>query len=137
LYGLFGVQLGPTYDAAAYDVRQLGAEAEPGDATRLIVRASVRNAGTRAQPMPLLRLTLQDRYGNPVATRDLQPAEYVPAASKALTMLAADQRIDTEVRVVDPGRSAVGFEIDACLANASGTLTCSNDARRRATAAAR
>jgi predicted Zn finger-like uncharacterized protein len=137
LYGLFGVQLGPTYDAAAYDVRQLGAEAEPGDATRLIVRASVRNAGTRAQPMPLLRLTLQDRYGNPVATRDLQPGEYVPAASKALTMLAADQRIDTEVRVVDPGRSAVGFEIDACFANASGTLTCSNDARRRATAAAR
>jgi predicted Zn finger-like uncharacterized protein len=137
LYGLFGVQLGPTYDAAAYDVRQLGAEAEPGDATRLIVRASVRNAGTRSQPLPLLRLTLQDRYGNPVATRDLRPAEYVPAASKALTMLAADQRIDTEVRVVDPGRSAVGFEIDACLANASGTLTCSNDARRRATAAAR
>lgn len=137
LYGVFGVTLTPEWDVAAYDVRQLGAEAEPGDATRLVVRASVRNAALRAQPMPLLRLTLQDRYGKAIATRDLQPAEYLPEASRALRELGADQRLDTEIRVVDATRSAVGFEIDACLPRDSGVVVCANDARRRAQAATR
>jgi hypothetical protein len=137
LYGAFGVTLAPDWNVAAYDVRQLGAEAEPGDATRLVVRASVRNAATRAQPMPLLRLTLQDRYGKAIATRDLQPAEYLPEASRSLTELGADQRLDTEIRVVDTTRGAVGFEIDACLPSASGVLVCANDARRRAQTATR
>lgn len=137
LYAALGAPITPKWDVAAYEVRQLGAEAESGDATRLLVRASVRNTATRAQPLPLLRLTLQDRYGNAVATRDLLPREYLPAASAEMTELAADQRLDTEIRVVDPGRSAIGFEIDACLATASSTLTCSNDARRRLQSAAR
>jgi hypothetical protein len=137
LYGAFNIALAPDWNVAAYDVRQLGAETEPGDATRLIVRASIRNAATRTQPIPLLRLTLQDRYGNAIATRDLQPAEYLPEASRDMTELAADERLDTEIRVVDASRAAIGFEIDACLPTAGGVLVCANDARRRLQAATR
>ncbi len=132
LYGVFGKTLEPRWNVGAYEVRQLGAETEGSDASRLIVRASVRNAAPRAQPIPLLRLTLQDRYGNAVATRDLEPREYLPATISSAKSLAADQRVDAEIRVVDPGRSAIGFEVDACLRSAAGIVTCSNDARRRA-----
>jgi predicted Zn finger-like uncharacterized protein len=131
VYGAFGVPLDPRWNVAAYEVRQLGAETERGDASRLIIRTSVRNAGARAQPVPLLRLTLQDRYGNPVATRDLEPAEYLPAGVAPAALLSADQRVDAEVRVIDPGRSAIGFEVDACLRNTKGNVVCGNDARRR------
>jgi predicted Zn finger-like uncharacterized protein len=131
VYGWFGVTLMPRWDLTAYSVKQLGAEAEGGESTRLRVRLSLQNESQRVQPLPLLRLTLQDRFGNAVATRDLEPPEYLPPAAADLRLLEPDQRIDAELHVVDPGRAAFGFEVDACLKAESGAIGCSNDARRR------
>ena len=100
--------------------------------TRLRVRLSVQNDSARVQPLPLLRLTLQDRFGNAVATRDLEPREYLPARAADQRLLEPDQRIDAELHVIDPDRAAIGFEIDACLRGEGGTIGCANDARRRA-----
>jgi hypothetical protein len=131
VYGWFGATLTPRWDLNAYSVKQLGAEAEGGEGTRLRVRLSVQNDSDRVQPLPLLRLTLQDRYGNAVATRDLEPREYLPPRAAGQRLLEPDQRIDAELHVIDPGRAAIGFEIDACLRGEGGSIGCSNDARRR------
>jgi predicted Zn finger-like uncharacterized protein len=131
VYGWFGVAVSPRWDLNAYSVKQLGAEAEGGEGTRLRVRLSVQNDSDRVQPLPLLRLTLQDRYGNAVATRDLEPREYLPPRAAGQRLLEPDQRIDAELHVIDPGKAAIGFEIDACLRGESGSIGCANDARRR------
>ena len=47
-------------------------------------------------------------------------------------LLEPDQRIDAELHVIDPGKAAIGFEIDACLRGEGGAIGCANDARRRA-----
>ena len=132
VYGWFGVTLVPRWDLMAYSVKQLGADAEGGESTRLRVRLSLQNESQRVQPLPLLRLTLQDRFGNAVATRDLEPGDYLPPRVTGLRLLEPDQRIDAEVHVIDPGKAAFGFEIDACLRAESGAIGCANDARRRA-----
>ena len=131
VYGWFGTTLMPRWDLTAYTVTQLGAEAEGSDG-RLRVRLSVQNESSRVQPLPLLRLTLQDRFGNAVATRDLEPADYLPKRVADQRLLEPDQRIDAELHVIDPGRAAIGFEIDACLRGEGGAIGCANDARRRA-----
>ncbi len=130
-YGWFGVTLTPRWDLTAYSVKQLGAEAEGGEGTQLRVRLSVQNESPRVQPLPLLRLTLQDRYGNAVATRDLEPRDYLPPRAADQRLLEPDQRIDAELHVIDPGKAAIGFEIDACLRAEGGAIGCANDARRR------
>jgi predicted Zn finger-like uncharacterized protein len=130
VYGWFGIALTPRWDLNAYSVKQLGAEAESGEGTQLRVRLSVHNESLRVQPLPLLRLTLQDRYGNAVATRDLEPEDYLPKRVAGHRLLEPDQRIDAELHVIDPGKAAIGFEIDACLRAANGTIGCANDARR-------
>jgi hypothetical protein len=84
--------------------------------------------------LPLLRLTLQDRYGNAVATRDLEPADYLPKRVTNQRLLEPDQRIDVELNVVDSNKAAIGFEIDACLRGEGGAIGCANEARRRAAA---
>ena len=84
------------------------------------------------QPLPLVRLTLKDRYGNAVATRDLTPTEYLPPRAAGQRLLEPDQRIDAELHVMDPGQAAVGFEIDACLRAENGSVGCANEARRAA-----
>jgi len=128
IYAALGMPLEPRWDVAAYEVHQLGAIAGADQAGGLIVRASIKNTAAQPQPLPLLRVTLQDRFGNHVAARDVPPRSYLPAKSSRSAYLAPGQRVDAEVQLVDPGASAVGFEIDACLADGAGRVSCANDA---------
>ncbi len=131
LYSALGIPLVPRWNLGAYDVRQLGASADNETTGRLTVRASVKNTAKQAQPLPLLRVTLQDRFGNRIAARDVPPQSYLPSAIPASSFLSAGQRIDAEMAFVDPGTNAVGFEIDACLPAPGGSIACANDAGLR------
>jgi hypothetical protein len=127
IYSALGVHLTPRWDLRAYDVRQLGASVDAESAGQIMVRASVKNSGQQAQPMPLLRVTLQDRFGNRIAARDVPPGKYLPPAIPPTALLSAGQRVDAEMAFVDPGANAVGFEIDACLPAPAGGIACAND----------
>src|SRR5205823_7329799 len=81
LYASLGVPLAPHWDLRAYEVRQLGASVEPASAGLITVRASVKNAAAQPQPLPVLRVTLQDRFGNRIAARDVAPPLYLPHAT--------------------------------------------------------
>jgi hypothetical protein len=127
LYASLGIPLTPHWDLRAYDVRQLGASAEPQGTGLITVRASVKNAAHEPQPLPLLRVTLQDRFGNRIAARDVGPNLYLPRRPAAARFLAAGERVDAEMGFVDPGANAVGFEIDACLPTRTGEVSCASD----------
>jgi predicted Zn finger-like uncharacterized protein len=127
-YAAIGVPLVPRWDLSLYEVRQLGAFSGASDSGNLTVRASLKSAADQPLPLPLLRITVQDRYGNRIATRDVPPKDYVPGAVPANAHLGVGQRIDAEMSFKDPGRDAVGFEIDACLSTPEGRIACANDA---------
>jgi predicted Zn finger-like uncharacterized protein len=125
IYALFGVQLEPRWDLKAYDLRQLGGEAQPGDTAKIKLRATVQNRATSSQPPPMIRVTLQDRFGNALSTTAIAPQDYLRGG--APSRIGADQRLDAELTLDDPNRQAVGFELDACLPDAAGKLHCSSD----------
>ena len=127
LYASIGVPLDPHWNLAAYDVRQQGAATDPGDSHVIRVRLSLANHAQRAQPLPLLRLTLLDRYGKATAARDLTPAEYWPQGSPVRDFLTHDERIDSEVAVRDPGADSASFELDVCMKSARGAVRCAGD----------
>jgi predicted Zn finger-like uncharacterized protein len=126
LYAALRVPLPPHWDVSAYEVHQLGAFAGPQSPGELTVRASVKNTAARVQPLPLLRIIVQDRFGNRIAARDVPPDAYLSHAGSR-GFLGAGQRIDAEVAFVDPGPNAVGFEVDACLEQTPGRIRCAND----------
>jgi predicted Zn finger-like uncharacterized protein len=125
IYSVFGVTLEPRWDLKAYDLRQLGGETLPGDAAKIVLRATVQNRATSSQPPPMIRVTLQDRFGNALSATAIAPQDYLrgPAPSR----IGADQRLDAQLTLDDPNRQAVGFELDACLPDAAGKLHCSTD----------
>ncbi len=123
-YSFFGLSLMSPVDLAAYELHQYGAASDPNEANRLMLRASIVNRATYAQPFPLLRLVLQDRYGGTLGMRDIGPADYLPGAVD-LGLLGPGERADALIRIVDPGTEAVGFELDICLP-ASGGVLCAN-----------
>ncbi len=130
IYAVLGIPLVPRWNLGAYEVRQLGASTAADSPGQITVRASVKNTAHQAQPLPLLRVTLQDRFGNRIASRDVAPKSYLPKAIPGSSLLSAGQRIDAEMAFVDPGSNAVGFEIDACLPAPGGVIACSNDLSR-------
>jgi hypothetical protein len=127
IYAVLGIPVVPRWDLTAYEVRQLGASTAADAPGQITVRASVKNGARQAQPLPLLRVTLQDRFGNRIASRDVAPKSYLPRAIPGSSLLSAGQRIDAEMAFVDPGSNAVGFEIDACLPAPGGGISCAND----------
>lgn len=129
-YTAIGLPLVPHWNLHSYEVRQLGASTGDGVSGNLIVRASLKNDADQPLPLPLLRITVQDRYGNRIARRDVPPRAYVPGAVPEDAHLGVGQRIDAEMKFRDPGRDAVGFEIDACLPQAGGYVACANDPAR-------
>jgi predicted Zn finger-like uncharacterized protein len=125
IYSLFGVTLEPRWDLKAYDLRQLGGETLPGDAAKIVLRATLQNRATSSQPPPMIRVTLQDRFGNALSTTAIAPQDYLRGS--APSRIGADQRLDAQLTLDDPNRQAVGFELDACLPDAAGSLHCSTD----------
>ena len=123
LYRALGQPLQPRWNIADYEIRQLAAG-------ELVVRASISNRATRDQPLPLLRVVMQDRFGNRVAARDLEPAEYLGRGAPQVSLMAPGQRVDAQVAFQDPGQTATGFEIDACMVSQYGTVVCANDPGR-------
>jgi predicted Zn finger-like uncharacterized protein len=126
VYSALGVKLAPRWDVHAYDVRQLGASVAGAAAGEIVVRASVKNSASSPQPLPLLRVTLQDRFGNRIAARDVPPRDYLPSSAAPGALLAAGSRVDATMVFVDPGPRAVGFEIDACLRQRGGGVACAH-----------
>ena len=58
---------------------------------------------------------------------ELQPEQYLPADERGQLMIRRDQRIDTEIRILDPTRQASSFELDVCVTAAAGGLRCASD----------
>ena len=117
-------ELGPR---RRFELRQWGNDADAGAAGRMVVRASLTNRATFPQPHPLLRLELQDRFGNTVATRDFEPADYLKIPSQAARLIAPgrEQRGRTAAGG-DPGRDAVGYRLDVCLRESATLLRCAS-----------
>jgi predicted Zn finger-like uncharacterized protein len=124
VYSFVGLPLDTPTDLSAYELRQWGAASDPAEVDRLLLRASIVNRAPYAQPLPLLRLALQDRFGATIGQRDIQPADYLPGTG-APRLLGPGQRADAEIRIVDPGKDAVGFQLDVCLAEDAG-VRCAN-----------
>jgi predicted Zn finger-like uncharacterized protein len=130
VYARLGRPLPPNWDLAAFEVRQWGAsEAARSGAGALTVRASLRNGAAFAQPLPLLRLELEDRFGGTVARRDFAPGEYLKDDARASRLLAPGAEAEAELDVVEAGTDAVGYRLDVCLReDASGEVRCTRSA---------
>ena len=123
-YDSLGLPLSPNWDVGAFELRQWGNDELPGATGRLTVRASLTNRASFAQPHPLLRLEFDDRYGEALASRDFQPSEYLRNSEDASRLLAPGASADVELVIVDPGKDAVGYQLDACLPESSKVLRC-------------
>jgi hypothetical protein len=125
IYRALGLNLTPEWNLHAYEIRQWGVISDPSVPGTLKVRASVKNLAEFPQPYPLLKLVLEDRWGEQVRAREFEPREYLDSASAAERMMAPAQEANATIAIVDPGPDAEGFRFDVCLRGISGTVCAS------------
>jgi len=130
LYGALGANLQPDWDLHAYEILQWHLGSDPALPGTLKVRASLKNVASFAQPYPLLKLVLEDRWGERVREREFEPAEYLDPATAPDRLLAPSQQATATVAIVDPGPDAEGFRFDVCLRGARG-IVCAADVPER------
>jgi predicted Zn finger-like uncharacterized protein len=126
VYSRLGAPVPPPANLSAYQLRQWGVTGDPAADGTLRVRASILNTAAQLEPYPLLRVTLANRFGTGIGTRDFEPAEYV--GKPIAKLLAPGERVDATMDILDPGKNAEGFEIDVCLRGADRKISCANDA---------
>ena len=124
IYARIGMPLSHNWDLDAFELRQWGNGGGPDENGRLTVRTSISNRAAFAQPHPILRLQLDDRFGDAVAVRDFEPAEYLKNPSEASRLLGPGASLEAELVVVDPGQDAVGYQLDVCLRESATILRC-------------
>ena len=128
VYDALDMPLSPNWNPAAFELRQWGAAADGASSGQLDVRASLTNRAPFAQPFPLLRLALEDRFGESVAVRDFRPSDYLKDPAQASRLLAPGEQSEAELMIVDPGPDAVGYRLDVCLPGNDDRLRCAQDA---------
>lgn len=132
IYGALGIDLDPHWEVARYKVIRrpdLSAQrSADGEHAQLRLAATIMNGATRPQPYPLIRLTLEDRWGGTVAGRDFAPSEYLRDSARAAGMIEPGQHVPIDLLLIDPGADTVGFTIDICLADTSAVVRCASDA---------
>lgn len=114
LYAALGRPINKASSVGDWNVGALNVTTDPDSNGALSITGSLANQAGFAQPWPLLRVVLTDRFGETLRSRDFKPADYLAPGQAGSTLgagLAARFRLD----IVDPGADAVGFSLTPCL----------------------
>lgn len=125
IYGVLGMDLIPDWNLRAYDIKIYRVLGNPKNGT-LRVRASIRNRAAFPQPYPMLKLVLEDRFGEAVRAREFKPTEYLDKPPPPNARMAPQQEAVVDLIVIDPGTDAAGSRLDACLLGNNGSV-CAED----------
>jgi hypothetical protein len=115
----------PRYDLASFSLLHHELVTHPRDDRALHLSGVLTNTAEFAQPWPVLELRLEDRFGEVVAARRLQPGEYLRSPPARDEPMPANARRAIEVEFVDPGHDAVGFTVEFCVRVGDG-LRCTS-----------
>jgi len=112
VYAQIGLELEPNWQLSEYKSISNSVSLNPNDAKQLIVTSVVQNTANFAQPYPIVRLSLQNRWGEPIAFKDFRPKDYLEQPEQ---LLPAKQSHKIRVAVEDPGNEAMDYQSDICL----------------------
>ena len=84
----------------------------PDRAGMLRLNATIVNRASRPQPFPDLEVVLLDSAGEPVATHRYAPRDYLAPGARVQAGMAPQAYLPLSLDIEDPGRRAVGFELN-------------------------
>jgi hypothetical protein len=126
-YAALGLPLWPAWDLRSYELRASEAVADRSSPGALDIVGRIAVVGNDRVGLPLVRVTLRDRFGEPLGSRVFQPAQYLGRNAQLREPVSPGTLIPVEISLRDPGREAQGFDVDICLMSRRDGITCRSD----------
>ena len=127
IYGALGIPLWPAWDLRAYEVRNYEAVADRSSRGALDILARIAVVGDNPVGLPLVRVTITDRFGESLGSRVFEPDEYLGKNSRPREPVSPGTLIPVEISLKDPGSDAQGFDVDICLMSQRDGMTCQSE----------
>lgn len=108
---LAGCDLKPLIDVDAIQSRKLVVRTDPENRSQLVVDAVIVNRADFEQPFPAIALTFSNLNGDIVAQSLFTPEEYLAGEGKELETMPPETPVRIAIRIRDPGRDAVNYNI--------------------------
>lgn len=102
----------PFRDLAAIHLVSRELKSHPTRNDMLRLTATIVNRAVRPQPFPRLEVTLLDLAGEPVASRNFTPADYLDSGNEPASGMTPEAYLSLVLDLEDPGVQAVGFELE-------------------------
>lgn len=125
-YERLGLPLSGRWDPTAFELREWPAAQATPPSGRMALRASITNRAPFAQPYPLLRVEVLNRFGAVIGTRDFEPAQYLKDPQAAQRKLDAGASVEANLDLLTSGGEAVGHRLDLCMRESATTLRCAH-----------
>ena len=126
-YAALGLPLWPAWDLRSYELRNSEAVADRSSRGALDILARIVIVGNDNVGLPLVRVTLRDRFSRSIGSRVFQPAEYLAGNAGPREPVPPGTMIPVEISLKDPGPDAQGFDVDVCVLRRREGLLCRAD----------
>lgn len=129
VYGALGMPIPPRRAPDRLHVIRAQMGTHPTLPGVLELSAMLANEAGFDQPWPVLKVSLEDRWGKTVGQRFFKAADYL--ADDAAAKFKANSNVVATVEIVDPGQDAVGFHVQPCFVVDNG-YACADRQQARA-----
>ena len=126
-YAALGLPLWPAWDLRSYELRNSEAVADRSSKGALDILARIVVVGNDPVGLPLVRVTLRDRFSRSIGSRVFQPTEYLAGKPAPREPVPPGTMIPVEISLKDPGPDAQGFDVEVCVLRRREGLLCRAD----------
>lgn len=126
VYQAIGMPLWPAWDVTAWRFEATRGIADENN-EQLTIRSRIGNTSGRPAPLPLLGVTLTDRFEEPVASRVVEPREYLTGDFDLQQPVEPGNTFQATISIKSPPEQATGFKLRVCYALSDRQLRCAID----------
>lgn len=124
VYAKLDLPLMPEWSLEAYEIRSRRAQIGNAGQAALDIMAEIAIGGDHPVDLPLLRVTLLDRWSNVTASGLFGPDEYLASTTASQVLQQPGTSMSVRIRLQDPGDLATGYDLDICLPSRHAGLRC-------------
>ncbi|MDZ7767686.1 MAG: DUF3426 domain-containing protein [Woeseiaceae bacterium] len=129
LYRALGKAVMPEWNVRGWQFESTSGSADAADEI-LTIRSRIANSSAQPLPLPLVHVSLTDRYEEIIGSRVLEPADYLPESSGTNGPVAPGDAFTAVITVASPSAAATGFKLNVCYPFAGEQLRCAIEAFR-------
>ena len=91
---------------------------------QLTIKSRISNRSTQALPFPLVHVSLVDRWEEIVASRVLEPKEYLAGSPDPGRPVTAGDNFTAIITIATPAEEVTGFKLNVCYRLDPARLSC-------------